>query len=96
MEVGNGGMSTAEQQAIFSLYGLIKTPLYIGADVATLSGPTLAVYKNKDIIAWNQDSLGKPGRQLRKAGATRGEVWAGPLAGGAGQASAVDAAGAAG
>ena len=38
MEVGNGGMSTTEQQAIFSLYGLIKTPLYIGADVTTLSG----------------------------------------------------------
>ena len=36
MEVGNGGMTTAEQQAVSSLYhalyGLIKTPLYIGAD----------------------------------------------------------------
>lgn len=75
MEVGNGGMTTAEQQAIFSLYGLIKTPLYIGADVTTLSGPTLDVYKNKDIIAWNQDTLGTPGRQIRKAGDGHGELW---------------------
>ena len=83
MEVGNGGMSTTEQQAIFSLYGLIKTPLYIGADVTTLEGATLEVYKNKEIIAWNQDSLGVPGRQIRKAGDPKGELWAGPLAGGA-------------
>ena len=83
MEVGNGGMSTPQQQAIFSLYGLIKTPLYIGADVTSLDGDTLEVYKNKDIIAWNQDSLGVPGRQIRKAGDPMGELWGGPLAGGA-------------
>jgi hypothetical protein len=83
MEVGNGGMSATEQQAIFSLYGLIKTPLYVGADVTTLEGATLEVYKNKDIIAWNQDSLGVPGRQIRKAGDPNGELWGGPLAGGA-------------
>lgn len=86
MEVGNGGMSAAEQQAIFSLYGLIKTPLYIGADVTTLEGATLEVYKNKDIIGWNQDPLGVPGRQIRKAGDPKGELWGGPLAGGAGAA----------
>eukprot|EP01052_Picozoa_sp_SAG31_P000944 SAG31_NODE_30_length_32545_cov_9.378999_7_plen_106_part_00 len=68
-------MSLTEQQAIFSLYGLIKTPLYIGADVTTLNGPTLQVYMNKNIIAWNQDSLGKPGRQIRKAGDPNGELW---------------------
>jgi alpha-galactosidase len=83
MEVGNGGMSVAEQQAIFSLYALVKTPLYIGADVTTLVGDTLAVYTNKAVIAWNQDSLGVPGRNLRQASDAKGELWAGPLEGGA-------------
>ena len=86
MEVGNGGMTTAQQQAVFSLYGLIKTPLYIGADVTTLTGTTLEVYLNKDIIAWNQDALGKPGRQIRKNGDSRGELWGGQLSGGNGAA----------
>jgi hypothetical protein len=54
MEVGNGGMTTAQQQAVFSLYVLIKTPLYIGADVTMLTGATLEVYKNEHVIAWNQ------------------------------------------
>ena len=86
VEVGNGGMTTAQQQAVFSLYGLIKTPLYIGADVTTLTGTTLEVYLNKDIIAWNQDALGKPGRQIRKNGDSRGELWGGQLSGGNGAA----------
>lgn len=83
MEVGNGGMSLAEQQAIFSIYALVKTPLYIGADVTTLVGDTLAVYTNAATIAWNQDSLGKPGRQLRPNSDPGGELWGGPLSGGA-------------
>jgi hypothetical protein len=73
-------MSLAEQRAVFSLYALVKTPLYIGADVTTLVGDTLAVYTNKAVIAWNQDSLGVPGRQLRTASDPMGEMWAGPLA----------------
>jgi alpha-galactosidase len=83
MEVGNGGMSLTEQQAVFSLYALVKTPLYIGADVTSLDGDTLAVYTNTAVIAWNQDELGQPGRQIRRAGDPKGELWGGLLAGGA-------------
>jgi hypothetical protein len=53
MEVGNGGMSTTEQQAIFSLYGLIKTPLYIGADVTTLSGARNA-FLALTVVRWQK------------------------------------------
>jgi alpha-galactosidase len=79
MEVGNGGMSIAEQQAVFSLYALVKTPLYIGTDVTTLTGGTLAVYTNQAVIAWNQDDLGQPGRQIRPASDPQGELWGGQL-----------------
>ena len=90
MEVGNGGMSLAEQQAVFSLYALVKTPLYIGADVTTLVGDTLAVYTNAAVIAWNQDALGQPGRRVRRDGDPKGELWAGALAGNAGAAVMVN------
>lgn len=83
VEIGNGAMTLAEQQAIFSLYALVKTPLYIGADVVKLNGSTLAVYTNADVIAWNQDELGVPGRWIRNSSDPAGELWGGPLSVGA-------------
>lgn len=85
LEIGSAGstMTEPQEQAVFSLYALIKTPLFVGGDVAKLPAHSLRTYLNTEVIALNQDALGVPGRQLRAAeSAGLGELWGGPLSGG--------------
>ena len=91
VEIGNGApgagaMTPAQERAVLSLYALVRTPLMIGADVTTLDGDSLQVYLNTELIdTVVRDPLGKPGRKVRGAGdpSGLGELWAGPLEGGA-------------
>lgn len=59
LEVGNGGMTTAEYTAHFALWSLLKAPLLIGCDLNNMSPDTLAILGNEEIIAIDQDALGK-------------------------------------
>eukprot|EP00467_Chlorarachnion_reptans_P004614 CAMPEP_0114525360 /NCGR_PEP_ID=MMETSP0109-20121206/22375_1 /TAXON_ID=29199 /ORGANISM="Chlorarachnion reptans, Strain CCCM449" /LENGTH=492 /DNA_ID=CAMNT_0001706921 /DNA_START=304 /DNA_END=1782 /DNA_ORIENTATION=+ len=77
---GGGGMNEGQEQAIFSLFALVKSPLMIGADVRTLAGHSLETYLNKEVIAINQDPLGKRGRRVRQDGDV--QVWVVELANG--------------
>lgn len=74
LEVGNGGMTTHEYQAHFALWALLKAPLLIGCDITNMSEDTKNILMNKEIIAVNQDSLGKQGRRVHKV--LTSEVWA--------------------
>jgi alpha-galactosidase len=77
LEVGNGGLTSAESVAHFSLWALAKAPLLIGCDLASMSNETLAILTNREVIAVNQDPLGVQGyKRSSKLGL---EVWAGPL-----------------
>jgi hypothetical protein len=58
LEVGNKGLTLAEQRTHFSLWCLIKSPLLIGADVRSIAPESLAILKNAELIAVNQDPLG--------------------------------------
>lgn len=64
LEVGNGGMNTSEYTAHFSLWALAKAPLLIGCDVTKMSQETLTILTNPEVIAVNQDSLGKQGHKV--------------------------------
>jgi alpha-galactosidase len=55
LEVGNGGLSLEEEKTHFALWAVMKSPLIIGCDLATVSNQSLAILKNKEIIAVNQD-----------------------------------------
>ncbi|THU73391.1 hypothetical protein C4D60_Mb04t22350 [Musa balbisiana] len=80
LEVGNGGMSTEEYRSHFSIWALVKAPLLIGCDVRTISGDTLEILSNSEVIAVNQDYLGVQGKKVFGGGSE--EVWAGRLSGG--------------
>ena len=80
LEVGNGGMSTEEYQAHFSLWCLLKAPLLVGCDVTAMTNATFTILTNAEIIAINQDALGVQAN--RRYGQNGTEVWAGPLANG--------------
>ena len=80
LEVGNGGMTATEYLAHFSLWCLLAAPLMAGNDLATMTPETRDILTNREVIAVDQDPLGKQGSKVRDDGDT--EVWARPLADG--------------
>ena len=59
--VGNPGLSLSEQQTQFSLWSIFAAPLYISADLRTISNDSKQILLNEEIIAINQDPLGRQG-----------------------------------
>jgi alpha-galactosidase len=80
LEVGNGGMTSTEYTAHFSLWALLSSPLLLGNDLRSISSGTLSIIRNADVVAVNQDWGGSQGRRVRDFGAT--EVWAKPMSDG--------------
>jgi len=80
LEIGNGGMTTAEYRAHFSFWCLFAAPLMAGNDLRTMKPETRDILTNTEVIAINQDALGKQGSKVRDDGDS--EVWARPLADG--------------
>lgn len=80
LEVGNGGMTTSEYRAHFSLWALLSAPLIAGNDVRSMSPEIKDILTNSEVIAVNQDKLGHEGRRVSKNGDL--EIWAKPLSNG--------------
>ena len=74
LEVGNGGMTTEEYRAHFSLWSMLAAPLIAGNDLRDMKPEIHDILTNKEVIAVNQDPLGSEGRRVRKDGDL--EVWA--------------------
>ncbi|KAH8743981.1 glycoside hydrolase superfamily [Diaporthe sp. PMI_573] len=70
LEVGNGGLTAAEERAHFGIWAIAKSPLLIGTDLSRISKASLAVLLNKarDVISINQDSLGLAAKYFTPAG----------------------------
>jgi len=81
LEVGNGGMSPAEYRTHFSLWAMVAAPLIAGNDLRSMDEDTKAILMNKEVIAVDQDPLGKQGRRVAKQGDIA--VWLRPLQGNA-------------
>jgi alpha-galactosidase len=79
LEVGRG-MTATEDQAEFSLWSEMAAPLLAGNDLVGASAATLATLTNPDVIAVDQDSLGRQGYVVRSSGGL--DVLAKPLANG--------------
>ena len=65
LEVGNGGMTSEEYKVHFGLWSLCKAPLLIGCDITNMTQETLDILTNPEVIAINQDKLGKQGRKIK-------------------------------
>jgi alpha-galactosidase len=68
LEVGNGGMTDTEYRSHFSLWSVMAAPLLIGTDLRKASPATFDILDNKDVIAVDQDPLGKQGTVVSSAG----------------------------
>ena len=63
-----------EQYTHFSLWCLVAAPLILSGDITRLEQFTLSLLCNDEVIAVDQDPLGKPGRRIAQSGDL--EVWA--------------------
>ncbi|WP_199821050.1 NPCBM/NEW2 domain-containing protein [Streptomyces fulvoviolaceus] len=68
LEVGNGGMTDTEYRSHFSMWSIMSAPLLIGSDLRTASDATFEILGNKEVIAVDQDPLGKQGTVLSSEG----------------------------
>jgi len=80
LEVGNGGLTDVEYRAHFSLWAMMAAPLIAGNDLATMTDATRTILLNRDVIAVDQDPLGKQGHRITDKGDL--EVWSKPMADG--------------
>ena len=67
-QVGNSGLLENEQRSHFALWCLLKSPLFIGADLRKLSKSALEILTATEVIAVNQDPLGVAGDLIWKEG----------------------------
>lgn len=72
LEIGNGGMSATEQRTEFSLWAVMAAPLIAGTDLRTISRADLAIYSNREVIAVDQDPLGRQGVPIANNGEAAG------------------------
>ncbi len=74
LEVGNGGMNSDEYRTHMTLWAILAAPLLAGNDLSKMTPDTLAILENKDVVAIDQDPMGKQGEQRRVE--NNHEVWA--------------------
>ncbi|MEV8566320.1 NPCBM/NEW2 domain-containing protein [Streptomyces sp. NPDC051322] len=68
LEVGNGGMTDTEYRTHFSMWSIMASPLLIGSDLRKASAATYDIVTNDEVIAVDQDPLGKQGTVLSSDG----------------------------
>lgn len=78
--ISGGGLSFVEYQTHMSLWCMACSPLMIGCDVRKMDAETAGLLMNREVLAVNQDPLGKPARRVEQKG--RCEIWRKPLADG--------------
>jgi len=79
LEIGNGHMTDDEYRTHMSLWALVASPLLAGNDILTMPDATRAILLNKEVIAIDQDPLGKQASPVKNGDL---ETWIKPLAGG--------------
>jgi alpha-galactosidase len=81
LEVGNGKLTPGENRAHFSMWAMLAAPLLAGNDLPNMTPEIKAILMNKDVIAIDQDKLGREGMRAYSEGEV--DVWTRHLSGGA-------------
>jgi len=80
LEVGNGKLTHGENQAHMTLWAILAAPLIAGNNLTQMTFDVKAILTNKDVIAIDQDRLGRQGDRVYAEGPV--EIWTKPLTGG--------------
>lgn len=79
LEVGNGKLTYEQNKSHFSVWCMLNAPLILGNDLRTVKQDVIDIVTNKNMIAINQDALGKQAKRIQSG---RIDVLAKPLIGG--------------
>jgi alpha-galactosidase len=79
LEVGNGKMTDDEYRTHMSLWALAAAPLLAGNDIRTMTPATREILMNREVLAVDQDALGKQALPLNLGDL---QTWVKPLADG--------------
>jgi alpha-galactosidase len=80
LEIGNGHMTDTEYRTHMSLWAMLAAPLIAGNDVRSMSAAIHEILTNPEVIAIDQDPLGRQGTRLWQSG--QQEIWTRKLADG--------------
>lgn len=64
LEVGNGTLTETQNRAHFSLWCMMAAPLILGNDIRKISDEVMKIVTNKNLIAIDQDKLGKQAKRV--------------------------------
>ncbi|KYO38148.1 alpha-galactosidase A [Alligator mississippiensis] len=77
--IGNFGLSWDQQVTQMALWAIMAAPLFMSNDLRQISPQAKRLLQNKEVIAINQDPLGKQGYRITKD--NNFELWERPLTG---------------
>jgi alpha-galactosidase len=80
LEVGNGKLTHGQNAAHMTLWAMLAAPLIAGNNLTQMTPDTTAILTNKEVIAIDQDALGRQGDRVYAEGPM--EIWTKPLTGG--------------
>jgi alpha-galactosidase len=80
LEIGNGNLTVDESHTHMTLWAMLAAPLIAGNDLRSMSKETSSILLNREVIAIDQDPLGKQAQRVISDGSV--EVWQRPLADG--------------
>ncbi len=80
LEVGNGRLTHDENVTHMTLWAMLAAPLIAGNNLTEMKPEIAAILMNKEVIAIDQDALGKQGSRVYAEGPV--EIWAKSLKGG--------------
>ena len=74
------GANLLEYRTQMAMWSILCSPLMAGCDIRALDADSAALLMNQEVLAVNQDALGKQAVRVRRQGPL--EVWVKPLADG--------------
>jgi alpha-galactosidase len=77
--IKGGGCNDIEYRTQMSMWCMLAAPLMLGCDIRNMNEATKTILLNKDIVAIDQDSLGKQGTRVMRMDGL--EAWRKPLTG---------------
>ena len=80
LEVGNGKLTLDENRAHMGMWAMLAAPLLAGNNLTQLTPEVTAVLINREVVAIDQDKLGKQAERVYQEGPI--EIWSRPLADG--------------
>ncbi len=80
LEVGNGKLTSDENRTHMGMWAMLAAPLLAGNNLTQLTPEVTAVLLNKEVIAIDQDPLGRGADRVYQEGPV--QIWSRPLADG--------------